>query len=149
MKELKEKEYEYSEPAQLPASWITAMNHNFHCVQRVAVRGVAGRYCSTYHLPCWFRAQPQGVDFVSEVPLQRWAWHEYYDQDPDCWRWQKCFLKHGSFMEGADLFDCRFFGLSPSEAGGMDPHQREVLEVGYDALATAGYKKGKLMNSLG
>ncbi|CAE8658061.1 unnamed protein product, partial [Polarella glacialis] len=61
----------------------------------------------------------------------------------------KSFLRHGSFVDGAELFDNKFFGLSAMEASGMDPHQRVVLEVGYEALRKAGYVKGKLMNSLG
>ena len=32
---------------------------------------------------------------------------------------------------------------------GMDPHQRVVLEVGYEALHGAGYTKGKMMNKVG
>lgn len=32
---------------------------------------------------------------------------------------------------------------------GMDPHQRVVLEVGYEACHHAGYSKGKLMNKIG
>ena len=32
---------------------------------------------------------------------------------------------------------------------GMDPHQRVVLEVGYEALHGAGYTKGKMMNKIG
>jgi hypothetical protein len=31
----------------------------------------------------------------------------------------------------------------------MDPHQRVVLEVGYEACHHAGYSKGKLMNKIG
>lgn len=31
----------------------------------------------------------------------------------------------------------------------MDPHQRVVLEVGYEACHYAGYSKGKLMNKIG
>lgn len=149
MKEIKEREYEYNEVAEIPAAWSTAMNSMFHCVQRIAVRGMAGRYPSTYHQPTWFRVQTSGVDYAIEIPLQRWAVNEYYDPDPECWRWNKAYLKHGAFMDGGELFDNRFFGLSVSEAAGMDVHQREVLEVGYDACWAAGYKKGKLMNQLG
>nr|AQS99206.1 type I polyketide synthase [Gambierdiscus excentricus] len=150
MKEIKEQEYEYNEVSDnLPLSWSTAMNSLFHCQQRVAVRGMAGRYPSTFHQPTWFRVQMCGPDYAIEIPLGRWNVYEYYDADPECWRWGKSSLKHGCFMDGAELFDNRFFGLSPAEAGGMDIHQREVLEVGYDALWAAGYKKGKLMNSLG
>uniref|UniRef100_A0A7S0A995 Ketosynthase family 3 (KS3) domain-containing protein n=1 Tax=Pyrodinium bahamense TaxID=73915 RepID=A0A7S0A995_9DINO len=149
MKEIKEAEYEYRQPADVPNSWLTAMNHTFCIVQRTAVRGVAGRYPSTFDTNAWYQSQTAGPDTVTEVPLQRWSVQDTYDADPECWRWGKVFVKHGAFMEGAELFEPRFFGLSPQEAKGMDPVQRLVLEVGYEACWMAGFKKGKLMNSLG
>lgn len=149
MKEIKEQEYEYHQPANVPNSWLIAMNHLFSVVQRIAVRGICGRFPSTFKANDWYRAQAAGPDLVTEVPQVRWRLEESYDPDPDCWRWGKVFVKHGGFMDGCELFEPRFFGLSPQEAKGMDPHQRQVLEVGYEAAWMAGYKKGKLMNSLG
>ena len=40
-----------------------------------------------------------------------------------------------------DLFDNKMFGITPAEARIMDPQQRVVLEVGYEALFSAGYKR--------
>lgn len=36
------------ERLDLPAGWITAMNHMFHTAQRVAVRSVAARYAGSW-----------------------------------------------------------------------------------------------------
>jgi len=149
MKEIKEQEYEFGQPANVPNSWLIAMNHLFSVAQRIAVRGVCGRTTSTYKANEFYKGSHSGPDLVTEVPQSRWRWEDTYDSDPEAWRAQKVYLKHGSFMDGAELFEPRFFGLSPQEAKGMDPHQRLVLEVGYEACWHAGYKKGKMMNSVG
>ncbi|MBZ4400291.1 type I polyketide synthase [Myxococcus sp. AS-1-15] len=42
-------------------------------------------------------------------------------------------------IEGADLFDARFFGYSPREAEQLDPQQRLFMECCWEALEAAGY----------
>lgn len=55
------------------------------------------------------------------------------------------YTKHGCFgIEGIDLFDSKFFEISPAEAKGMAPTQRQVMEVSYVALLGAGYDKRTL-----
>eukprot|EP00931_Biecheleriopsis_adriatica_P073763 TRINITY_DN47990_c0_g1_i1.p1 TRINITY_DN47990_c0_g1~~TRINITY_DN47990_c0_g1_i1.p1 ORF type:complete len:1197 (+),score=220.30 TRINITY_DN47990_c0_g1_i1:254-3592(+) len=149
MKQLKEEAAEEQKIPDLPSGWVTAMNHMFHTAQRVAIRGSAGRYCATWTIENFWLSQSSGVDLVTGVPLSRWDVEPYYDSDAEGWRSQKSFSTHGSFVDGLEFFDNKFFGLSPLEASGMDPHQRTVLEVGYEALHKAGYSKGKLMNKVG
>ena len=69
------------ERLDLPAGWLTAMNHMFHTAQRVAVRSIAGRYASSWDVQAWYISQTSGPDFVSEVPLTRWDVDLYYDAD--------------------------------------------------------------------
>ena len=47
-------------------------------------------------------------------------------------------------MRKTEMFDARFFSVSPAEASAMDPQQRLLLERGYEALAESGLKKGDL-----
>ncbi|MEJ2870705.1 SDR family NAD(P)-dependent oxidoreductase [Actinomycetospora sp. OC33-EN08] len=44
----------------------------------------------------------------------------------------------GGFLDDASAFDPDFFGISPREALAMDPQQRQLLEVSWEAIERAG-----------
>jgi acyl transferase domain-containing protein/acyl carrier protein len=50
----------------------------------------------------------------------------------------------GGFLDRVDKFDAGFFGISPREAASMDPQQRFVLEVAWEALEDAAVPISKL-----
>ena len=53
-------------------------------------------------------------------------------------------LRRGGFFEEVAGFDAGFFGVSDEEALAMDPHQRMLLEVAWQALEDAGEAGGSL-----
>jgi acyl transferase domain-containing protein/SAM-dependent methyltransferase len=86
-------------------------------------------------------------DAVSDVPGGRWAVDELYSRDPDVPG--KICTRRGGFLDRVDLFDADFFGVSPREAASMDPQQRILMEVSWEALENAGHAPDRLSGARG
>src|SRR5690606_22115743 len=54
---------------------------------------------------------------------------------------------YGSFLDGIDQVGPHFFGITPRDAATMDPQQRLVLEVTWEALEHAGIAPDSLRGS--
>jgi len=91
----------------------------------------------------WVGYAKAGWDTQTRHPALRWDCDVYYEEGADQTS-GKSYTCHGGFSDGIELFDCKFFDISPAEARGMDPTQRQVLEVSYIALLGAGFNKRSL-----
>jgi acyl transferase domain-containing protein/SAM-dependent methyltransferase len=86
-----------------------------------------------------------GSDAVKEIPVDRWSLDAFYDENPDAVG--KMITRYGAFIDDVDEFDAEFFGISPREAASMDPQQRLMLEVAWEALEDAGHSPSSLDGS--
>ncbi|WP_432046544.1 type I polyketide synthase [Streptomyces asiaticus] len=92
----------------------------------IAVIGVSCRFPRAESPRRLWELLASGESAVTEVPPDRWT-----DQASDgAPRW-------GAFLDRPADFDAGFFGLSPREAPFVDPQQRLVLELGWEALEDA------------
>ena len=104
----------------------------------LAVIGMACRYPGGADTPEKFRVLLEsGADAVGSIPAARWDARQYYDPDPEAPG--KATTQQAAFLrEPIDGFDCAFFRLSPQEVQRMDPQQRMLLEVCWEAFENAG-----------
>ncbi|NEO42201.1 MAG: acyltransferase domain-containing protein [Moorea sp. SIOASIH] len=84
-----------------------------------------------------------GQDAVREI--DRWDIDSYYDPNPDTPG--KMYIRHAALVSQVDRFDADFFGISPREANSLDPQQRFLLEVTWEALERAGINPHQLENT--
>jgi acyl transferase domain-containing protein/acyl carrier protein len=84
----------------------------------------------------FWRLLEEGRDATGPVPADRWDHEALYDPDPETPG--RISTRNGGFLGRIDAFDPEFFGITPREAAGMDPQQRMVLEVCWEALENAG-----------
>mmetsp|Transcript_16952 Transcript_16952/g.49639 ORF Transcript_16952/g.49639 Transcript_16952/m.49639 type:complete len:1003 (-) Transcript_16952:88-3096(-) len=152
MQRVRELKLQAEEPdlnTDIPRAFQRAMNLNFFTGSVAAVRGLSCNFPGSSAADTFFRTFAPGADVISSVPFLRWDHSLFYDPSPEGWKLARTYSNHGAFMDGIELFDCKFFGLSVHESKNMDPHQRHILETGYDALMRMGMKKNTLMNSTG
>ncbi|MFD0904115.1 SDR family NAD(P)-dependent oxidoreductase [Actinomadura sediminis] len=84
-------------------------------------------------------------DAIREVPDGRWD--PFDDGSPEVGDLLANTTRHGGFLDDVAAFDAQFFGITPREAAVMDPQQRLVLEVAWEAFEHAGIGPASLRGS--
>lgn len=126
------------EPVGRPVEVVEIPNG---CSTAVSVAGKACRIpgnetCTTAE-EAWREVFQQQLDAVTEIPLMRFDVNECFDVTASGVGFLT-YARHASAIDGVELFDNRFFGISSNEAAAIDPQQRQHLEVAYAACHDAG-----------
>ncbi|MDZ4083386.1 MAG: beta-ketoacyl synthase N-terminal-like domain-containing protein, partial [Bdellovibrionales bacterium] len=75
------------------------------------------------------------VDCIGEVPSDRWNSDQYFDPRP--FVEGKIGQAKGGFINGYRYHDPKFFDLSLNEAKAMDPQQRVIQQMAWEAIENA------------
>ena len=111
----------------------------------IAIIGMACRFPGAEGLPAFWRLLETGGNAVTEGSPGSGAGRVgelFPDASLDL---PAC--RFGAYVDGIDLFDPAFFRVSPVEAQLLDPQQRMMLEVSWQALEDAGIDPEGLKNS--
>ena len=112
----------------------------------IAIVGIGCRFPGKANGPeAFWQLLCDGVDAITEIPSDRWSIQSFYNREAGTPG--KTNSKWGGFVDGIDKFDAGFFGISPREAAFMDPQQRILLEVAYEAIEDAGETLERLSGS--
>ncbi|MEV5573158.1 type I polyketide synthase [Spirillospora sp. NPDC052269] len=106
-------------------------------LEPVAVIGMACRLAGGVSSPGGFwTLLREGRVTAGDLPEGRWDW--YAAQGPDHAAAVRDTPGRGSYLDDVAGFDADFFGITPREAALMDPQQRIILELSWEALEHAG-----------
>ncbi|WP_367128759.1 beta-ketoacyl synthase N-terminal-like domain-containing protein [Saccharothrix sp. HUAS TT1] len=92
-----------------------------------------------------WQALTEGRDLVGEAPADRFDLSRFTDRELP--RPGKGYTTAGGYLTDLASFDAAHFGISPKEAGQVDPQHRLLLELAAEALDDAGIARESLAGS--
>ena len=111
----------------------------------IAIIGMAGRFPGAADLDTFWRNLRDGVESVAFPAEQELAARGV---DPAALA-DPAYVRAAAVLDGMDMFDAAFFGMSHREAEITDPQHRIFLECAWEALERAGYLSDRDTGSVG
>lgn len=111
----------------------------------IAITGMGCRLPGAAGVEEFWRLLESNTDAIKPVPTDRFDVTAWYA--PDAGAPRKPIPRHGGFLEHPYAFDAAFFGISPREARAMDPQQRILLQVVWEAFEDAGVPPSSVRGS--
>ena len=112
-------------------------------VDGIAIVGMACRFPGAKDIGEFWNLLESGGDAITDGRQDNGDWRGVVG-DPYA---ELDVLRKGAFVDEIDMFDSRFFRISPIEARTMDPQQRMMLETAWHALEDAGIDPDSLKGS--
>ncbi|MGP6175236.1 polyketide synthase Pks13 [Corynebacterium sp. A21] len=100
----------------------------------IAIVGLAARFPGAENLEEMWQLLVEGRDGLGALPIGRWS---EYSGDQVMAKKIEDTNTTGGYLKDIASFDTEFFGLSPLEAANMDPQQRILLELTWEAFENA------------
>ena len=114
--------------------------------QSIAIVGAALRFPGDLSdLPTFWKALMAGSDLVSHIDPARWAVDDL--AHPKRSEPGRSITFAAGVLSRIDEFDAGFFGISPREAELLDPQQRLLMELAWEAFENANVKPSALAGS--
>ncbi len=115
---------------------------NLKMQEPIAIIGIGCRFPGSEGAPAdtpekFWNLLENGANAITPIPTRHW----------DAARYEAVIPNYGSFIPHVDLFDASFFHVSPKEAMALDPQQRRLLEVSWEAIEHAGMNPETLRGS--
>ena len=108
----------------------------------ISIVGISCRFPGASTKDLFWDLLEHGKSFHGAFPKNRTEqhklFHEYYN--PRRFVSGRLCVVNGSYLEDLTQFDNKFFGISDQEARAMDPQQRILLHVVYEAIEDAGMR---------
>lgn len=108
----------------------------------IAIVGLGCRFPGAEGVNALWNVLVNKVDAVTPIPSERFPVDDCYDATPRVPG--RTVSRHGGFVRDPFGFDAAFFGISPVEARAMDPQQRILLQVVWEALEAGGQRPDSL-----
>lgn len=121
----------------------SSLQNNLNVREPLAIVGMSCRFAPNLNSPQqYWEYINSGNSAVRSIPPGRWS--GYDEAGPAVTTALQKATRFGCYMDDIDLFDARFFGVSAREAESLDPQQRIVLELVWEALENAGIQPSSL-----
>ena len=121
------------------------MNGTNNSIEEISIIGMSGRFPGALNINQFWRNLADGVEsifrFSDEELLSRGVSKEKINH-PE-------YVKAGTILQDAEMFDAAFFGFNQQEAETMDLQQRVFLEIAWEALESAGYNSDSYDGAIG
>ncbi|MET8778917.1 HAD-IIIC family phosphatase [Nocardia sp. NPDC004654] len=128
---------EADEPAVSGAEVLDSAQDDEADDDAIAILSMSCRFPGAVDSPeALWRLLDSNRDALTEVPAGRWDIEGLYD--PDTSATGKAYTFRGGYVDGIDRFDAAFFGIGPREAAVMDPQQRMMLQLSWEAIERSG-----------